>query len=73
MMAKTYITSQGDTWDKIAYDALGSEYLLPLLLEANKQYRQIVVFPGGLTINIPDVDTAEVTERPEWLGEDEDL
>lgn len=72
-MAKTYVTVQGDTWDKIAYETLGSEYLLPLLFEANKQYRHIVIFPGGLTLNIPDVDTSVVTERPEWLGEDEDL
>lgn len=72
-MAKNYTTIQGDTWDKIAYEMLGSEYLLPLLLDSNKQYRDIVVFPGGLSLIVPDVDTSEVTERPAWLGGDEDI
>lgn len=72
-MAKTYITNQGDTWDKIAYDTLGSEYLLPLLLDINKKYRSTVIFSGGITLNIPVVDTSDITERPDWLGEDEDL
>ncbi|MCT8975491.1 phage tail protein [Clostridium sp. CX1] len=68
-MAK-YITIQGDTWDKIAHDTLGNEYLFPLLIEANKQYRKIVIFPGGITLTIPEgIDTAEYTERPKWLGE----
>lgn len=68
-----YTTIQGDTWDHIAYKTLGSEYLLPLLLDVNSKHRKVVIFSGGVTLTIPDVDTAEVTERPEWLGEDEDL
>lgn len=64
-----YVTVQGDTWDRIALKTLGSEYLFPLLLEANKQYRNIVIFSGGIILNIPDIDTSEVTERPAWLGE----
>lgn len=72
-MPKIYITSQGDTWDKIAYKTLGSEYLLPILLEANQKYRKTVIFSGGIELVIPDVDTEEITDRPEWLGEDEEL
>lgn len=72
-MAKTYTTVQGDTWDLIAYRTLGSEYLLPLLLEENKQHRKTVIFSGGITLNIPDIDAEEENERPEWLGEDEEL
>lgn len=72
-MANSYTTIQGDTWDKIAYDKLGSEYLLPILLEANQQYRNIVIFSGGISLFIPEIDTSVSTERPEWLGEDESL
>lgn len=72
-MANTYTTIQGDTWDKIAYQTLGSEYLLPLLFEVNYQYRKVVIFSGGIVLNIPEVETAEVTERPDWLGKDEEL
>ena len=73
MMDKTYSTVQGDTWDKIAYETLGSELLLPILLEANKQHRKVVIFSGGVNLVIPEIDTTEITERPDWLGEDEDL
>lgn len=72
-MARTYVTTQGDTWDRIAYDTLGSEYKLPLLLEANKEHRKTVIFSGGILLTIPDVETSIETERPAWLGEDEDL
>lgn len=72
-MANTYVTVQGDTWDKIAYETLGSEYLLPVLLEANSAHREVYIFPGGIILNIPEIDTSEVTERPDWLGEDEEL
>lgn len=72
-MAKKYTTTQGDTWDKIAHKTMGSEYLLPVLLEANKKYRNVVIFPGGIELTIPEIDTAEYTERPPWLGEDDEL
>lgn len=74
MMASTYTTVQGDTWDLIAYRTLGSEYLLPLLLEENSKYRTLLIFPGGITLTIPDVDTSEINDRPDWLGdEDEEI
>lgn len=64
-----YTTIQGDTWDLISYRLWGSEYLLPLLLEANMQHRDIVVFDGGIKLNVPDVDTTTYTVRPHWLSE----
>lgn len=68
-----YVTKQGDTWDKIAYATLGSEYLLPLLLEVNKQHRKVIIFSGGINLSVPEVDTCVYTQRPAWLGEDEEL
>ncbi|MEK3976054.1 phage tail protein [Psychrobacillus sp. FSL K6-1267] len=68
-----YTSTQGDTWDYIAYKTLGSEYLLPLLLEANQKYRHIVIFPGNITLKVPNVEIDDISDRPEWLGEDEDL
>jgi hypothetical protein len=72
-LTKTYTANQGDTWDKIAFDTLGSEYLLPLLMDANKHYRKTFIFSGGELLIIPEIDTSELTERPDWLGEDEEL
>lgn len=73
LMNNTYTTVQGDTWDLIAYKTLGSEYLLPFLLEENKQYRSVAIFSGGIKLTIPNVDISDYTERPEWLGEVDEL
>jgi hypothetical protein len=67
-----YTTVQGDTWDKIALKTLGSEYLLPLLLEENSKYRTTLIFSGGIELNIPDIDTSDITDRPDWLGDEEE-
>lgn len=68
-----YTTIQGETWDLIAYKLWGSEYLLPLLLEANPVFRDIVIFSGAVNLTVPDIDTSIYTERPDWLGDDDEL
>lgn len=75
-MSKIYTTIQGDTWDRIAYQTLGSEYLLPFLLELkeNRQHQNTVIFSGGIEIVVPDINTEEISDvRPEWLGDVEDI
>ncbi|WP_433595127.1 tail protein X [Lysinibacillus xylanilyticus] len=69
----SYTTVQGDTWDLIAYKLWGSEYLLPLLFEVNPQCRDILIFEGGLLLNVPEVSVEDIRERPEWLGEEDEL
>lgn len=68
-----YKTIQGDAWDLIAYKLWGSEYLIPLILEANSNYRNVVIFDGGIELNVPDIDTSEYTPRPVWLDEEDEL
>lgn len=72
-MMDSYITVQGETWDLIAFKIWGSEYLFPLLLEVNSQYRHIVIFSGGIELKVPEIDTSLYVERPSWLEEDEEL
>jgi len=62
-----YTTIQGDMWDLIAYRLWGSELLLPLLLEANPEHRDVHVFDGGVRLNVPEVDLTIYTPRPAWL------
>lgn len=69
---KTYTTVLGDTFDKIAHEQLGSEYLLPFLLDANQKHRHVVIFESGVTINIPDLELEEYEDIPEWLISNED-
>lgn len=70
----TYVTISGDTWDKIALEQMGSEYLFPLLLTANPQYRLVLLFTSGIEITIPEFELEDVYEyqRPAWLEEDLD-
>jgi phage tail protein X len=68
-----YTTKYGDTWDKIAYEQYGSEYMLPVLLSANQAYRLIVIFDQGIELSIPDIDIEEdIDDAPPWLTEDAD-
>ncbi|QQE75724.1 tail protein X [Brevibacillus composti] len=64
---RTYVTVQGDMWDGIAKKTLGSEYYMTALIDANPRYREIVIFPANLQLNIPDAPAATVpSDLPPW-------
>lgn len=66
---KTYTTVLGDTWDLIALQELGSEWLFPLLIKENQAHRLTVKFSAGIVLNIPDVpDTTVYDSGPAWLA-----
>lgn len=66
-MPKAYITTQGDMWDLIAYTQMGNEKYMHLLIEANPQYRETVIFSANVTLTIPDVPAAQtVSNLPPW-------
>lgn len=66
-----YTTIQGDTWDGIAFRLWGREHLMDALLQANPDHADVLVFPAGLTLAVPDVDLdatiQTVTELPPWM------
>lgn len=65
---KTYVTTQGDTWDYIALKELGSEMYMHLLLKDNPDYANIEIFSAGITLNIPDIPESSVIadSLPPW-------
>lgn len=66
---KTTTTIQGDTWDIIAYRLYGNERLMHILINANIQHRKTVIFPAGVVLNVPEIDTtsAEYEKNlPPW-------
>ncbi|MGM9562133.1 MAG: tail protein X [Phascolarctobacterium sp.] len=65
-MLKTYKTIQGDMWDSIAYSLYGTEKAMNVLLEANQQYRNIVVFPAGVLLAVPDYTEPVNNTLPPW-------
>ena len=53
----TYITVQGDPWDRISLKVYGSEYFSNELMGANPAYLTVVMFESGVVLTVPDIDT----------------
>ncbi len=64
---KTYTTVQGDMWDSIAYNQLGDVLYTDKLMNLNRQYRDIFIFPAGITLRLPDAVAESISEStPPW-------
>lgn len=61
-----YTTIQGDMWDMIAYKVYGNESGMSQLLDANQNYRDYVIFPAGIGLNVPTFSQSEVSLLPPW-------
>lgn len=66
-----YVTSQGDTWDSIAYYLFGSEGYMGILMDANLDLLDVLVFSAGTVIQVPAEIPEEVDEdMPFWRQDD---
>lgn len=61
-----YRTVQGDTWDMIAYKQLGSTYYTDRLVSANLKYREILLFPAGIELVLPEIPETPSSTLPPW-------
>ena len=52
-----YKTKSGDTFDKIAYEKLGDSKYLPQLLKNNPDKLETFIFPAGIEIILPEIET----------------
>lgn len=69
LMTNTYTTVQGDTWDLISYKLYGSEIFTSELMALNYERRMITVFPSGILLAVPEIDTsaqAKELDLPPW-------
>ena len=66
MSKKMYNTIQGDTWDGIAVKVYGDEKYLNNLLEENQQHRDVLIFPAGAQLILPDIEVQTTTILPPW-------
>lgn len=48
-----YTTRQGDTFDELALQAYNSEKMAHLLIEANPDYADVLIFDAGIELTIP--------------------
>lgn len=54
-------------WDSIAHTQLGSVSFTGDLLRANMRYKDYFIFPAGITLTLPEVDTAQTASSlPPW-------
>lgn len=64
---KTYITKQGDMFDSIAYEQLGSVNFTDVLMKANLEYHADYIFSAGSKLIIPDVSNIVTNDNlPPW-------
>lgn len=65
-MLSTYTTRAGDMWDDIAYRKLGGERYVSLLMEANPEHLEKVIFPAGIVLTLPEIKTPIPAKLPPW-------
>ena len=64
---KTYRTVQGDTWDWVAKKLGWPETAMHKLIEANPDYKRVLVFDSGAILTVPDYTPAQVeVTLPPW-------
>ena len=62
----TYTTTQGDMWDSIAFQQMGSDDYTDQLMNANQQYLEYYIFPAGILLTIPDAAEPVSNSLPPW-------
>lgn len=63
----TYRTKQGDMWDLISFQQLGTEYSMGDVLSLNPTYADVLVFDTGVTLTLPDKPAPQnVFGMPPW-------
>ena len=67
-MAKGYLytTLAGDTFDSIALDFYNDESLSSAIIQANLQYRDVIIFEGGEVLQIPIIEVPAAATLPPW-------
>lgn len=66
-----YRTIQDDTFDAAAYRIWGRESMTRGLIDANPEYADVVFFPAGVDLTVPDVETPVSAEvLPGWVSND---
>lgn len=71
-MASKYTTTQGESWDSIAYKLYGSEKYMRYLIEANWPLLDTLVFSGGTEIVVPDLPDEVDEDAPFWRQTEEE-
>ena len=68
-MGTEYVTVQGDRWDAIAFRLWGDEHLMDRLVAVNLEYMDVLEFPAGVRLRVPDGVSGKELEQelPPWM------
>ena len=63
-----YVTVQGDTFDSIAFEYYTDEKLAGVIIEANPEYADTLIFDEEAELSIPVIEEEEETPStaPPW-------
>jgi hypothetical protein len=64
-----YTTKSGDTWDGIAKEVYGSEYLADELMKANREQIGTFIFSAGVVLATPALKEERDGLLPPWKYE----
>ena len=59
-------TIQGQAWDQVSLERYGSEKQMGALLPANADEIDALLFEGGVTLEIPEVEPLREKSLPPW-------
>lgn len=63
----TYTTVQGDTWDIVSKKVYGTEFRTDVLMKANPDVANVLIFSSGVQLVIPEVeDVDQFDSLPPW-------
>jgi len=67
---RVYTTIQGQTWDQIAYEIYGNEYMCDKIMDLNRDKLDTFIFPAGVKLLLPDdenaVNRSVPSDYPAW-------
>ena len=67
---RKHITVDGDSFDMLAFRYYANEKLASAIIQANPDYCDTLIFPAGVSLDIPDVSTVTYPETlPPWRRE----
>jgi phage tail protein X len=63
-----YTTVEGDTFDSIAFEFYTEEKLASVIIQANPEYCDVLIFKAGINLNIPVIseDAETPGTAPPW-------
>ena len=70
-MSYSYTTVSGDTFDLVAYKSYGNCRRVKELMQANSQYLDILIFPAGVVLTVPELTVSRIDTQglPPWRRE----